>query len=280
MRNLNLFFNKTYYSGFGEVGFDKQLEKNNLFITSTRFDPTRDYSPSAVANRTFVLETAYPGLLVGIGLPHGLNSGFDNDIGLGFSFDYVTGQPYIPASSVKGVLRHYFEDHPGVISIGLAEKQLDVKALTEEIFDDGDVFLDAVIKSGDKNGRILSSDYITPHKKDTKNPIPIQMIKLVPGVQIEFRFKLRDGILSSDAKEALFRRLLMLFGVGAKTNVGYGILREPGTLATVKQVEKSATSDRVRCSCGKMTYKYYINTTTITKDWNAGVCRGCGKKIR
>lgn len=55
---------------------------------------------------SFTLKTTYPGLLIGTGLNHGVNS--KEDIKVGFQFDYTTGLPYIPGSSIKGALRSVF----------------------------------------------------------------------------------------------------------------------------------------------------------------------------
>ena len=59
-----------------------------------------------VAGSRFELYTAYPGVLIGTGNPHEIS--MENAIKCGFSFDYVTGLPYIPGSSIKGMLRSYF----------------------------------------------------------------------------------------------------------------------------------------------------------------------------
>ena len=228
MKNLNLLFNKTFYenldgSGCGDV---KSILKD---ITSTRFEE-EDYKKSEVSNEKFLLRTTYPGLLIGTGNPHGVHDEV-SDIAVGFSFDYVTGQPYIPGSSVKGVLRSHFRQYPEIVMeiLNGEGKQIDdvrqIKALEQEIFDGSDVFLDAVICEGGAGGLILGEDYITPHKDGpTKNPIPIHILKVLPGVKFEFRFRLTDGeLLTAADKRVLFEELITLFGAGAKTNVGYGV---------------------------------------------------------
>ena len=43
-----------------------------------------------------------------IGYEHELK--IDKELKLGLSFDFTTGQPYIPGSSIKGVLRQAFRD--------------------------------------------------------------------------------------------------------------------------------------------------------------------------
>lgn len=241
VNNLNLLFNKTYYSEIGEAGFNDSLKETNGAIFATTFYADRDYKPIPVelAPNKFLMKTSYPGLLVGTGYAHGSGlEGANDDINSGFSLDYVTGQPYIPASSVKGLLRSAFE-HPDLIKelIKKPLEELDFKELENKIFGDektkekgDDVFFDAVIRSscrGDK--RILGSDYITPHKEETKNPIPILIMKLLPDVVIEFSFKLSDtdinGVtVSAQDKSELFCEIFEVLGAGAKTNVGYGVL--------------------------------------------------------
>lgn len=296
MKNLNLLFNKTYYAvpDFNEKEFTEYLEKKiNPQIFNATFDNARDYKKSEVANQTFLLKTSYPGLLIGTGNPHG--TGFSTeDINVGFSFDYVTGQPYIPGSSVKGVLRSYFKNTPEVIAEILGQDSIDIKELEKDIFDDGkDVFFDAVIYDGDKNGGIVGKDYITPHSSPIKNPVPIFIIKVLPDVRIEFRFALENGILTAGKKKWLFKELLCLFGVGAKTNVGYGVLQECDKEITAKQKNgqreqsfdapvrnvrtSSGSSEYKICKhCNAKNYKYNKNNPEIiNRDWNKNICFKC-----
>lgn len=251
MKNLNLEFNKLYFSTIGDMEFSGSFTGKNNSLTSAKFFPSRDYSnEKGLYTHPFVMKVGYPGLLVGTGYAHEVSSGENDCIKLGFSFDYVTGQPYIPGSSVKGMLRSCFRDHRIVREVvadlfvstpknfsAFTDKLSDeyIDGLEKNIFDsdDSDVFFDAVIFSGSKteNGRILGSDYITPHGDDeTRSPIPLLMLKLIPGVMLEFRFRLNDfcpeegPVFSGNCKRHLFVQLLSIFGIGAKTNVGYGAL--------------------------------------------------------
>ncbi len=119
-----------------------------------------------------------------------------------------------------------------------------IEAIEEEIFDgvvngkyltvyQQDVFFDAYINAPSKYsstlGKYLGSDSITPHQPNLlKNPIPLPFLKVLPGVQFQFRFKLNDNkhlndkLLTIAQKENLFATLLKENGIGAKTNVGYG----------------------------------------------------------
>lgn len=181
--------------------------------------------------QAFRLETVYPGLTAGLGYAHGVSS--DDDSKLGFSFDYVTGQPYLPGSTVKGVLRSCFTAYPGLVRDQLQlPEAADIGAVEDAIFTQGaDIFLDAVIARGGAGGRIMGEDCITPHSDPVKSPVPIKFFKVLPGVVFEFRFLLTDlqldGVtVTVQQKTKAFRALLMVTGIGAKTNVGYGGLRE------------------------------------------------------
>ena len=67
---------------------------------------------------------------------------------------------------------------------------------------------------------------MTPHKKPLENPIPLMFLKVRPEVIFKFHFLLQDSKvipeLTAEKKLQLFKEILMEFGIGAKTNVGYG----------------------------------------------------------
>ena len=243
MINLNLIFNKLYYKKLSEIDFnalsgantkkDKQdavkefadsVKDFNDEIMKAKFVHDKDYKALPAATHTVKMKTGYPGLLVGSGNMHGSQK-CDDDINMGFSFDYVTGQPYIPGSSVKGVLRSHFKERTEAVK-EFIQKDINIKELEKEIFDGGDVFFDAVIFKGDKNGFLMGEDYITHHGDLLKNPAPIRFFKVLPDVTIEFRFCLADGLITAEEKKKLFNDLLLTFGAGAKTNVGYGVFEE------------------------------------------------------
>ena len=97
-----------------------------------------------------------------------------------------------------------------------------------------DIFLDAFIKEGDSNSKILGTDSITPHGDNPlKNPIPLAFLKVLPNVTFQFQFLLQPSVLKEDftvdarLKRDAFEQILATFGVGAKTNVGYGQFVNP-----------------------------------------------------
>lgn len=301
MKNLNLLFNKTYYRNLGnKKAFEQDCQMFNHEICDVTFDKSRDYlAPFLPADRmqTVELVTTYPGMLVGTGYAHGTGD-CDDDVNIGFSFDYVTGQPYVPGSSVKGLLRCVFREQPDAaaeivrVCTGKELTTEQIRELEEKIFDSGDVFLDAVVCQGAVGGRLMGLDNITPHSEPTKNPIPILLLKILPGVHFEFRFALKnEAILTAAEKTEIFRKMLILFGAGARTNVGYGQLVTPQEYAKLTpvvrnaipvtdgnrpnsgnnhgnnystpnahrpQTAQTANADKVRCPhCGKMSWARY-----------------------
>ncbi len=100
---------------------------------------------------------------------------------------------------------------------------------------------DMVRLNGKMVKRYLAPDFLTPHKNmnqdgvpdHLKNPVPIQFLKVLPGVEFRFQFALfpyrvegKELLCISKIRD-LFKALLLQFGVGAKTNVGYGQFLEP-----------------------------------------------------
>lgn len=171
-----------------------------------------------LGNTHFKATTTYPGLILGSGNAHELPS-VEGQAILGFHFDYTSGLPVIQGSSIKGVLKSAFA-HPEYIQELLDDETLDVQTLESEIFDNGDIFFDAVVVS---NGKILGDDFLTPHDENgLKNPIPLRFIKVLPNVSFRFDFELMSGLINQDEKAILFANILSDLGVGAKTNVGYG----------------------------------------------------------
>ncbi len=170
-----------------------------------------------LGNTHFKATTTYPGLILVSWNAHELPS-IEGQAILGFHFDYTTGLPTIQGSSIKGVLRNAFR-HKGYIEEYVG-KEVDIEALEQEIFDNGDVFFDAVVVS---SGKILGDDFLAPHGDDPlKNPKPLRFIKVLPNVEFRFDFELSGGLISKSKKTELFQNILGDLGLGAKTNVGYG----------------------------------------------------------
>ena len=257
MSNLGWLFYKDYYKDLKKEDYilmllskeekkDKEKEikilenrinskVRNLIDTSANINKVEP-----LGNIYFQATTTYPGLLIGSGYLHEITDIKGQAI-LGFDFDYTTGLPIIRGSSIKGVLRSAFE-HPEYIKELLNKDDIDIKALEEEIFDNGDVFFDAVIVKADSFNKILGDDYLAPHGEDPlKNPIPLRFIKILPNVTFRFDFELKDGLINKEEKVILFSNILSDFGIGAKTNVGYGKFEENIVQKVKKQLQDIET---------------------------------------
>lgn len=269
-KNIGKLFYKDYYEGvdfsyiFGQSSNEddkevKSITERNREIKEVDLEEIPNPVSYIDKNRStdsFKATIAYPGLVTGTGLLHtskGLKGGFN----LGMHFDYTTGMPVVYGSSVKGVLRAYFKSsyqkkenkYVDDLLDEVAKTGIDIADLFEDIFngkqrDNGknksyhaksvyerDVFFDAVVTKPYNKKHLLEDDAITPHTAGPlKNPVPIAMLKIAPGCEMEFRFLLHpfkapDGkVFNEEQKLNLFRKILARVGVGAKTNVGYGQL--------------------------------------------------------
>lgn len=249
--NLNYYYYVKYYE---ELELDKpksdvtadELKNRNKKLTRYKVSESELMMPlpESLAPDKIIFQTAYPGLLIGTGIAHSFNG--KGEAALGMCLDYVTGMPYIPASSVKGVLRSAFQ-YPDYIktllgSVGVQNSDsINIPELETRIFGNAheemrysispsetDIFFDAVIVS---TGKLLATDVITSHRGNKEllelaEPNPITMIRIRPGVQFRFQFSLKDDItgITRVQKLKLFQKIIEDFGIGAKTNVGYGTL--------------------------------------------------------
>lgn len=282
--NLGFFFQRGYFDDLkidtlGNKNAQKKYfdDKNKELIESSKINILGGLM---VDTLTLNLKTVYPGLITGIGMAH--VTGMEGEGKLGMAFDFTSGLPYIPGSSVKGLLRSMFpilppnkpkhkfdkktidllpekaqyirdlwnnqivsrwnKSHTADLKItGLEESEID--ELAKIIFEGKhgesymsiykrDIFFDAQIRGDYREKGFLDFDYITPHKEALKEPTPIKFLKILPNVEFVFSFKLHDNTLFSEkmipaaAKLWLFQEMLTTVGIGAKTNVGYGQLKE------------------------------------------------------
>ena len=245
-----------FFHSVGIPGFVKEQVKSAISVNSDVLEVLRSANYSVVNMRVQA-----PGLLIGSGLAHGLPSS-EEDVKTGLQFDYTSGLPVIPGSSVKGVIRSAFPtikedkeqsneadaeklnyirsliaDIPEFSSLVLEDN--DILELGNQMFNHGDIFADALLvgygtrmKQHGPVKQVLTEDYITPHTGGPlAQPIPIKIVKVAPGVTFAFCFKFNETkigakVVSASMKKALCAAILQDLGVGAKTNVGYGVLKE------------------------------------------------------
>ncbi len=236
--NLHYAYNVDYFQGLDLTNIRSLENINTIKAKNQALTQWRTTAPTdldEICTHKLQLQTTYPGMITGTGNLHMV--GCTSELSLGFLCDYVTGSPYISGSSVKGVLRSAFQ-HESMIRALLDMPQLNVAALAACIFDgttedeqplppwQRDIFFDAFPVG--ENQRTLALDAFCFHGSNpTRNPSLVNFLKVRPDTVFCFRFRLRDTQLDNctitgDQKLGLFKMLLMLFGVGAKTNYGYG----------------------------------------------------------
>ena len=149
---------------------------------------------------------------------------------------HIYGIPYIPASTLKGLLRHYFEMEVLKSSENKMNKNTFLDLFGTDENEDGGarrgklIFLDAFPTETPK----ITFDVLTPHNSDYfgkcgiptdyTNPIPTFFPVIKP-----VNFEIYVGA-SSDVDEntmntvgTVLKEALENYGIGAKTSVGYGL---------------------------------------------------------
>lgn len=170
----------------------------------------------------------------------GLGSGHPTETGM--VLDRNTGLPYIPASSIKGVLRNACD-----MGVVVSDKYFG-KTEASDSARGQLILLDAYPAKIPQ----LKMDIINPHGfEETKNPLPIKFISVNEGTEFIFRAFMMplDGSSrdSRDTKDKnivlkLFNQALSQMGLGAKTSVGYGMF----DTVSDNSVELNDTFNKIR----------------------------------
>ena len=174
-------------------------------------------------------------LVVGLGLPSALETGF--------LFDRLTGCPYLPGSSVKGLARAAAESiEGGEIGAEQSVSRQDIDRLFGPV---------AGAESGPGQGAVtffdafpiewprLEVDVLTPHHReyyeggvseppaDWNDPVPVAFLTVAAGT----RYRLRVAAVPGRSGEGDLERALSLLrlgldwlGIGGKRSSGYGLL--------------------------------------------------------
>lgn len=216
------------------------------FVAEFAVHPSVDH-PAAMARREQTLTAlkahcveriARTRLVVGLGLPHPTETGF--------LFDRITGCPYLPGSSVKGLLR------AAARLVAAGELEGDRPEWTEDeirrIFGPelggawtpqtgGVIFYDAFPTQWPR----LEVDVLTPHHRghtdktsapaDWDEPNPVPFLTIAPGATFRFAFAPYDPKL-----EKLLDTALDWLGIGAKKAAGYGVFGTAEAAPTAQPV--------------------------------------------
>ncbi len=157
--------------------------------------------------------TSTAAFVTGLGLSHAIETGF--------LWHPTLGTPYLPASSIKGMLRAWWEAEGAT--------DLAVRLLGGPAQVGGLVMLDALPLRPVQ----LEPDVVTPHYAgwsaqcppgDWSSPRPIPYLSLASGATFLFAVHPRKGLEDGDLDRALagLTEALEWQGAGARTNLGYG----------------------------------------------------------
>jgi CRISPR type III-B/RAMP module RAMP protein Cmr6 len=182
----------------------------------------------------------------------------------GITLHPVYGLPYLPASSLKGVVRRrYIEEHygddeaaalgdqdfcdlfgcTGTTRITVDEETKDVDSYYRKDGNTGDrrgglIFFDAFPTKAPR----IEIDIVNPHYNpyyekalppaDIYNPVPVNFLTVAPGVRFELAFAIDATYLGERSYDVAPIRQLLIDtltedGMGGKTTVGYGRFFDP-----------------------------------------------------
>lgn len=230
-----------------ERGSKAQKLYKPLFDANNYTFLEEDFHYQNYVKKSLILKTIGKGLFVGIGYTHEIPSIKGQYIN-GFYFDYATGMPVIPGSSIKGVIRSAFPYTPEEFKNILKNKDKDTRFLYEEInqgklkklqeltdlnekeiyklkkeiFEYGDIFLDAYIVNA--KGSIFDTETFAPQKDQFSHPVPLKFLKIKKEVQFKFRFLFKKDLktLTVEKRHKLFEQIIRFNGIGAKVNENFG----------------------------------------------------------
>lgn len=225
-------------------GLSEKHRREDVYLESLK--------KSGVQTFTFLAKTSSP-FVTGLGSGHPTETGIILDRNLGV--------PYLPASSIKGVLRLAY-------AVNIANGRSEVPdAELDEYFGSTDtekgargqlVFLDAYPK-----GNVgLKVDIMNPHfsnyyggkenvqPAETENPNPIKFLTVKEGTEFVFSCayfpldeeKRADGKVKDDV-EKMFRTAFTKIGFGGKTSTGYGRFRIVDENAKSSAVQQKQTQE-------------------------------------
>jgi len=329
MKNTSFLLYNDYYQDFKhwlqlnlkeksvKENIEKHFNKKNALIIENGFDS--QISDTVLENYEkegghFELLVSGAGLLIGAGYNHEV--GAAGELKMGYSFDYTTGLPYIPGSSIKGVIRNAFPkikydknakvysynidandkkfhlnfaiEHAKACSIEQLLDELESKNFLTKVFDLGmyikepnleklyeiglelfegynfvsgaedklpmvkrDVFFDAFPVHASRGGNLFGLDAVAKHTKITKNPIPLLFLTVMPEVTFRFYFDFKLGKhINRIQKLNLVQKLILIHGIGAKTNVGYGYFKRTSTVRIESDMQRMLNEpDNIDIKC-------------------------------
>ena len=147
-------------------------------------------------------------------------------IEISLSWDPYLNVPYIPSTSIKGIVRDYFEES------GVKLGNYDSRKLLGDLDNVGLVIFHDAYPVNCSN-TLIEPDVLTPHYSEVReeiseiqvNPVPIVFPTIARGVVFNLPIYIRrdfDSRFLKDLADKIMEALRR--GVGARTSVGYGFV--------------------------------------------------------
>ncbi len=170
--------------------------------------------------------------------------GEDDVLEVGVSLHHTYGTPLIRGSALKGLAAHYCDRVWGAKDAGWRAGRDNYRVLFGDTTSAGFIaFHDAWITPNSLSGPALVKDVMTPHHSgyymsigqtaptdfDDPNPVTFLAISGMFRVVVESAVSGGDGQAWANRSLELVIEALRYWGVGAKTNSGYGRLDESGS---------------------------------------------------
>ncbi|GAB4544704.1 MAG: hypothetical protein Fur0020_13940 [Thermodesulfovibrionia bacterium] len=219
-------------NGFNKVSAEKKKTFFNSLISLSGIE--RYKKAYSIRDRlldgigiTFSLTTASR-LIVGIG--------YDHPTEVGFMFDWTSGLPVIPGSSLKGITLDVVKNEP----VCCLDKEKDAIFGSKER--SGEIIFFPAYPCLEVKQQFLELDIMTPHygpyyrdpnnnpPADWYSPVPIPFLTVPEGIRFCFRLANRRDLRDTTSPLLLKARNILIhalkeYGVGAKTAVSYGWFR-------------------------------------------------------
>ncbi len=212
-----------------------KFDKINFTALTTR---QQQHAQSLIGDKPLIHRTFTPNWRLVVGL------GGESVYEMSITLHHIYGFPYIPASSIKGVLRSYI-----IAEVSEFENDED-KALKNPLFV-------KIFGSTDSQGQVtffdafptkaptIKPDIMNPHygdwygnKKDncgnpiaptdTQSPVPVFFLTVEGTFQFLFgskQMKINDPLWKDKTLADWLKDALAEHGIGAKTAVGYGVMK-------------------------------------------------------
>lgn len=158
----------------------------------------------------------------------------------GFAWHHALGTPYLPGSSVKGLVRSWaasWEDWPSEVQKSNEINQIFGPKNSKSNSVGSVIFLDAIpIRPIQLKGDVMTPHYAPYYQKsdppaDWHSPIPIPFLVVATGQEFLFSIMPRKSMKVQDVKDCSRAKhwlvqALEYIGAGAKTAVGYGRFKQ------------------------------------------------------